>query len=1474
MPTQYSNLIDISNATTQVSAQYFNDTDLDALGGNVGGYMMSPLFGKSPHDRVEYHIYDPNIERLFSNHKAENWTIDTDSEGMPQINLQIKEDLEALNLTNGAYTVIYNFHRDAVGGPVGPKFKVHSISKDRKEVRLLPTIFEDSEANASPELEAFYSRFQQLKSTSGVTGPYNNLAAIPNNPLWTNIHINFGYNRIDQAVAWLVDDVFPFDPDNPHTILLKTYQPIPADIVADTKCWLLAEATQPVSNKVILDQPLELIGNSIAGPNFDLSLNTTAQVQGEYKSYNQLLGIDSDIKSELKNSFSSSLDGMKLNIDYSVFENYVHFSSAEQRLVNFKQKLNKINHFDSKAREFDYSEYSTSDIYIYEYTGSHGSKYAKQYQKSWVTQKVELINQFDDFEKWLYFESGSNSKYITKSGSREGGSHDWSRSTITPFPKYSGSYKNDRWTDDYYDWSVDQLFDWAVHSIFMPGPNYELLHVTHSTSNTWYTQAIASASAFDKQNQNMLRKTTPEFINDGGKDDNETYLRFLDMTGQAHDIWWSYARYFTDMSKRDHNTNFEGKLGLSDDIVYHIGKSFGIELIDGDPNQDLWQYKLGKGDDGFRVQNNPTASIQTMSSKQRTAEVWKRIINNLPFLLKTKGTKIGTRGLINCYGIPEHILPINEYGSSVKSGQTSLYEERNFKYCLNFNSQSVSTFWGPHHGTVNAISPVRYSSGGVDVVEAVTPNAVEFRLWPESKFVPNASGVSVSQSLWQVNNDMGVVLHRSFSSALKTNNQPEGLTEYGHFSLVMSSSGNATSLGAGYHSVNTAKAKIFEKGNSKESGDGWWTLMLNRKANSNYHSGSNFEYELVAMRAEHGTLDQAISCSLIVTGSSSRYADGGFMSSSINNSWSGSLTGSKKAYLGGFITSSNAVNFAESINPVFGQQFHGSMQELRYYAGPLSKQALESHTLSPETYASSNGLTTYSDLLLRLKLSDKVNHWSGSRGLHSPSASINIASLHPDQRSNAKYWDTSKLFSISGSAKNYPNLPQYGYSEELYYIDTPELGPNNYTSNKIRREENSLLRNLSPTSRAEKPASDKYALDSNKLGIYFSPTDQVNKDIFDHIGGLQLDDYIGDAQQAYDDTYNDLQRLNDIYWKKYNTENNKAAYLNELKLYDMSLFTMLKKYLPARANADLGVIIQPHFLERSKASSRGQMKISGDTKSQNIALNASSFNRAKAPTKISCAEPEVAQYGFALEPQTTTGALAKLLTPSAELQQFVPESDKHVPTSTTIDCSIKTADGSPLILLSNQQNKTTPVGTSTLTQHNASCVVSHQTNSPVSDIGGVIKVGNQTIGTPYSFTGLHKQSDGTYIKVKTPGWKQSGSMDFISNQRTSETRMTNEYFYNGNTKSASIGKSYENGSSVNLFATSKSLKAAQVSDYNLDGNTGFNRLKYIGTQLKGSDFNINSKSTPDSGPVVSFTIGDPNQLISSDAGFGGNLSIE
>ena len=160
-------------------------------------------------------------------------------------------------------------------------------------------------------------------------------------------------------------------------------------------------------------------------------------------------------------------------------------------------------------------------------------------------------------------------------------------------------------------------------------------------------------------------------------------------------------------------------------------------------------------------------------------------------------------------------------GSSKKSEQSTRYKDHDFTYCLNFSSQSVATFWGPHRGTIKPLSPVRFTVAGSDVIEAVTPNAVEFRIWPNpTPQSINTAGQSYSQSLWQVNNELGIVLHRSHSLTKKLNGQPEGHTEFGHFELIMSQSRIATSAtitGDGYSRASTAKAKIFSKDNNKEN---------------------------------------------------------------------------------------------------------------------------------------------------------------------------------------------------------------------------------------------------------------------------------------------------------------------------------------------------------------------------------------------------------------------------------------------------------------------------------------------------------------------------------------------------------------------------------------------------------------------------------------------------------------------------------
>ena len=1474
----YTNNSDIDITQGELRAQYYIPSKVQLLN-PVNGYLQNPSFGVSEFDRVEQHIYDLNKKLLSSNHKIEGWSLDTDQDGAPQVNININEDLRAAGYNQGVFTVVHNFHRDTAGAPIGPKFKVDSISKSRTELRLSAT--NTTGDDETDELvQTFYSRFQKLKNTSAVQAPFN-VAAIPNNSLWTNVSVNFGFNRLYHVIAWVIDDIFPLQSNQPETLLLKLLNPLPIDITVDQVGWLIAEATQPAINRVHLDSEIKFSGNTMRGANFDLCLDEAPRVQSDYRSYNDVLGGDSDVKSNLLNNISSSLDGVRLNIDYSILENFVHFSSAESRIQNFIYKLKQVRNFDTQARKYDYSEYATSDIYIYEYTGSHGSKYVKKYQKTWIDKKVELINNFDDFEKWMYFESGSKAKYNTSSGSRGGGDRDWSRSTLQPFPKLSGSYKNTLWTDDYLQWNADQLFDWAVHSIFTPGPNYELLTLIDSKASNWITETVASSSAFDKQNPNILQKTVPQYLSDTGKVQNETYLRFLDLVGQSHDVSWTYTKYFTRLNSRLQNTNFENKTGVSDDVVYHIGKSYGIDLVEGDPNQDLWYYRLGQSSEGVVLQNNPTGS-KTLSSKQRTSEVWKRLVTNLPFLLKSKGTAAGVRGIINCYGIPEHILPINEYGSSKRSEQVTRYKDHKFSYCLNFNSQSIATRWAPHNRTVNTVTS-----------SATTPNAIEVRVWPNPNTqAVNSIDTSFSQSLWQVNNDMGIILHRSHSATKKVNGQPEGLTDFGHFELVMSQSritDSAARTGDGYARAQTGKAKIFESTNKKETGTGWWTILVNRKAGSkyrSYHSSSRFEYELTAIRAEHGTVDQSVSCSLYVTSSGiGKGNDNGFMSSSINTSWSGSSPSLKTAYLGGFVTASLPTSYNISMHGAFGDPFNGSIQELRYYANAISSSTLINHALAPTMYSSNIGTDSYSELLLRLKLTEKANHWSGSAGINSTSASIIIASTQPNQ-DKGKHWDSAKNYIVSGTAINFPNFINYGFVEQNSYIDTPELGPNNYTSNKIRIEENKLIRHLSSQGRAELPSTDSYALDSNNLGIYFSPTDQVNDDIFNHIGGQQLDNYIGNPQEANSDVYASLSILNNSYWKKYTGDNSKATYLNELKQYDMSMFTMIDRYLPARANSTLGVVIEPHFLERSKARSRGTLTITGDTKPQNIAVNAKSFTQAKQATTIMAANPQVVQTGFALQPQlisakikpiTVTSTGNSVIQKISGIPQLAAANNQQGPSSTVIPGTVKSSNGGPIFTLGNQSKLSTGKGMPNISQYNASNVPSHLSNQSINGTNGSITVTKQAAGSTYSFKSLFKSGSGAaqkYITVNTPDYISSASMQYIASYNPSTTRMTNVYYYKsaGGTAahaalSASYGKSYEDGGSVNLFAYSRSLKLAEVSDYNL------NNRKYKGTQISAIDFNINSDDGSRE-PVVSFTIGDPNILINSDAGFSGNIKIE
>ena len=99
----------------------------------------------------------------------------------------------------------------------------------------------------------------------------------------------------------------------------------------------------------------------------------------------------------------------------------------------------------------------------------------------------------------------------------------------------------------------------------------------------------------------------------------------------------------------------------------------------------------------------------------------------------------------------------------------------------------------------------------------------------------------------------------------------------------------------------------------------------------------------------------------------------------------------------------------------------------------------------------------------------------------------------------------------------------------------PSIGALRRTTNKVRIEENPINSGeiLQRKKRATSPAYDNAPLDSNKVGIFFAPTDAINRDIIDSVGNLDFNSYLGDPRDQFKNSYRGLERVSDLYWKKY-----------------------------------------------------------------------------------------------------------------------------------------------------------------------------------------------------------------------------------------------------------------------------------------------------------------------------------------------------
>jgi hypothetical protein len=866
--------------------------------------------------------------------------------------------------------------------------------------------------------------------------------------------------------------------DENFDILVNLYSPLPDNIQVKNNLWIVTQIADELAFNITFtpDRVVPTITSfPIKGPNFNISGIDQTNNSSEFQTYSTLItsSLLSTSYSQLNNLISSS--GIQIGVDYTDFSNFVHFSSAATRINNFISKVELIE------------QYSASIAY----TSSNFSGKDTTTNTSILTNQINnIIENFDGYEYYLYFGSGS-----------------WTypKSTNTvPYTLYPTSDSN--------------VINWLGNADNLTG-------------------ILGSASIYDQSNLDYLYNVIPTYIQEDPQ--NDPYKLFVDMVAQHYDNIWIYYKDVTNRYNADNRLDS----GISKDLVANALKSFGIKLYQNNfSTNDLYSAFLGYGSNVSSeetITSYITASYDAsvMPLDDVNKETYKRLYHNLPYLAKTKGTIPGLRALINCFGIPDTILRISEFGGRDKDTSTYDYFDQKYNYAYYRSGSSLNN---------HIRTPFRLNSNWN--AENNAPESIQFRFKPSNTFPPTED----YQVLLKIGgNSMppsGSVITLEYNGSGYTSASYGGSTysssfQYGiltYYPSIDLDSSNETY-------TNTASLYLpFFNGE-------WWSVMLNRSGNT---------YTLFA--GSKGYYDG-------YDGNQILYLNSASVDEPINNTpFSGSLSS--------FI-SFPTDNASRIINLNQHFRFEGYLQELRYWSKTGSAEAFKDFIMNPSSIDTSEEENNYADYLaFRAPLGNELN-------IPTVGNSTNT-SVHPKVTGS---WETTSSFS-SDSSYSYLTSSGVPYSflpnVESFFYDQPIAGIKNRVTDKIQIVSSSYptgsvlsqyrsLEQTYPTLGSETP-------DINLLEVAFSPQNEINNDIISSLGYFNIGEYIGDPRQTSSPNYPDLNRLSNDFFQKYFASYDLFDYIRLIKYFDNSLFKMIQDFVPARTSLASGVVIKQHLLERSK----------------------------------------------------------------------------------------------------------------------------------------------------------------------------------------------------------------------------------------------------------------------------------------------------
>ena len=635
--------------------------------------------------------------------------------------------------------------------------------------------------------------------------------------------------------------------------------------------------------------------------------------------------------------------------------------------------------------------------------------------------------------------------------------------------------------------------------------------------NNWYSGIYASASLYDKNNIHSLVNNLPLEFRE--KSDHLVLRTFVNMLGEQFDLLRNYIDNYLNFYK----LGYTNPNSMPDNLLPILGDTVGWELLNTqNKNTSIEDYATSTAGDEIGVQ----AVINS---------TWKKILTNLMYVYKTKGTTEAINSLLNLYGFDSNGFKMREYGGSIAEHNPTIITNDSQEFLEGMTNIKGNVSYVKSVEPFPMINFRGTNSLGVDWWRNdTTPNGIEF-VFNADKSLTNQTILRSSGS----NNDLwDLRLIPSASSTqfsqlqFRLNTTPSGSGAITNSAISMSS-----------------PYVDFQNGNI-------YNVFLQRLyvtgSTPNHLANFTQSYHMFVARKDDDKIRNvsATSMSCHISGANFNFVE--------------------------------QAAAKESKNLFVGETLSGSVAEIRAWDSYVSMSKFKQHTLNYRSTVTNTITGSVANLIYRYPFDENIVNWSTNPN----SASLKV---HDANSQNVKDYS---IFIASQSNFNYATT----MTEQTFYrlgVKGTDKLPNDNQTNLTPKV--TVVGSLDPDQVSVQDPTDASGQPerqfTNQFGRDVSYVNAIDTLVMNAMPDFRIDDFIGDPDEQLTDTYEDLMKLRKALLidpdVKIDVEKNIRAVENILT---DEVKETLEIMTPAKTNFEMFYDIKNDTLFRSKIPKRAQLQ--------------------------------------------------------------------------------------------------------------------------------------------------------------------------------------------------------------------------------------------------------------------------------------------